>query len=424
MVFNDVIIILSLLLSAFFSGLEIAFVSSNKLFLEIQKKQTGFNSILLEKCTKNPSKFIATMLVGNNISLVIYGIFMGEKILGVLFPEIKNQDNLTLDILFYQTAISTIIILITAEFLPKVFFRLYAHKLITLFSIPAACFFYLFSPITFMIMNLTDWVLKNIFKVKSDQTNISFSKVELGDYIETEMENSKNNEIIDPEIRIFQNALDFSDLRSRETMVPRTEIIALDFSSNTDDIMNIFITTGFSKLPIYKGSIDNIIGYIHAFEMFKHPKEIIDIILPVTFVPEPMKINKVLELLSKQNRSMAIVLDEHGGTSGLITIEDIVEELFGEIQDEHDQIDHVEKVISKNKYEFSTRLEVDYINQNYQLGIAENELYETLGGWIVFNTAEIPDKNEIITIDNYRVTILEASSTKIEKIFLELNYEN
>ena len=421
MIITDLIIIFSLLLSAFFSGLEIAFVSSNRLFLEIQKKQKGFSSLLLKKCTKNPSKFIATMLVGNNISLVIYGIFMGERIVSILFPQINSQDNIRPDVLLYQTVISTFIILITAEFLPKVFFRLYAHKLITFFAIPAASFFYLFSPITSSIMNMTDWILKNIFKTKTDKVQLSFSKLELGDYIETQMENSKNNNCIDPEIQIFQNALDFSDLRSRETMVPRTEIIAVDISTKSNELKEIFIKTGYSKIPVYRGTIDNIVGYIHAFEMFKHPKKIEDIILPVSFIPEPMKINKVLELLSKQRSSMAIVLDEYGGTSGLITVEDIVEELFGEIEDEHDQTDHIERIISKNKFEFSTRLEVDYINQNYQLNIIENELYETLGGWIVFNTADIPDEQEIIYIDNFKITILEASSTKIEKIYLEFN---
>ncbi|MDG2371033.1 MAG: hemolysin family protein [Flavobacteriaceae bacterium] len=424
MVLADFIIILSLLLSAFFSGLEIAFVSSNRLFLEIQKKQTGFSSILLKKCTENPSRFIATMLVGNNISLVIYGIFMGERIISILFPEINNLNNVQLDILLYQTTISTLIILITAEFLPKVFFRLYAHKLITLFVIPAAFFFYLFSPITSSIMNLTDWILKNIFKTKTDKVQLSFSKLELGDYIEVQMENAKNKDQIDPEIQIFQNALDFSDLRSRETMVPRTEIIAIDITTKASELKETFIKTGFSKIPVYRGSIDDIIGYIHAFEMFKHPKKIVDVILPVCFVPEPMPINKVLELLSKQRSSMAIVLDEYGGTAGLITVEDIVEELFGEIEDEHDHIEHIEKVISKNKFEFSTRLEVDYINQNYQLDIIENELYETLGGWIVFHTAEIPGKQEIIEIEKFRITILEASSTKIEKVILELIEES
>ena len=420
MILSDFIIVFSLLLSAFFSGLEIAFVSSNKLFLEIQKKQKGLNSFLLKKCTENPSKFIATMLVGNNISLVIYGIFMGERIISILFPYANSQDNIHFDILFYQTIISTVVILITAEFLPKVLFRLYAHRLITLFVIPAAAFFYLFSPITSSIINITDWILRYIFKTKTDQVQLSFSKLELGDYIEVQMENSKNKDQIDPEIKIFQNALEFSDLRSREIMVPRTEIIAVDIKITTKKLKEIFTNTGFSKIPVYTNSIDDIVGYVHAFEMFKHNQCIDDMIVPVSFVPEPMQINKVLKLLSKQRISMAIVLDEYGGTSGIITVEDIVEELFGEIEDEHDQIDHIEKLISKNKFEFSTRLEVDYINQNYQLDIIENELYETLGGWIVFNTAEIPEQDEIIKIDNFKITIAEASSTKIERIILEI----
>ena len=421
MIIEDFIIMFSLLFSAFFSGLEIAFVSSNRMFLEIKKKQMGFSSSLLKKCTENPSRFIATMLIGNNISLVIYGIFMGERIINTLFPGIYN---VSLSILFYQTAISTFIILITAEFLPKVLFRLYAHKMITFFTIPAAFFYYLFSPITSSVMNLTDWILQNIFKINSEKVHLSFSKLELGDYVEHQIENSKNNDLIDPEIKIFHNALDFSDLSSRETMVPRTEIVAVNISTNSEELKDVFIRTGFSKIPIYRGSIDNIIGYVHAFEMFKHHTKIKDIILPVSFVPEPMKINKVLELLSKQRSSMAVVLDEYGGTSGLITVEDILEELFGEIEDEHDQIEHIEKIVSENKFEFSTRLEVDYINQKYQLGIEENELYETLGGWIVFNTAEIPEEQDIIEIDNFKIKILEVSSTKIEKIFIELINEN
>ncbi|MBN09706.1 MAG: hemolysin [Flavobacteriaceae bacterium] len=421
---SDIVIICALLLSAFFSGLEIAFVSSNRLFLEIQKKRVGFSSRLLKNCTKNPSKFIATMLVGNNISLVIYGIFMGDRILGFLFPESMSNSNFEFDILLYQTTISTIIILVTAEFLPKVFFQLYSHRLITLFAIPAAFFFYLFNPITTAIIKLNDWILNYIFKIQTNQVQLSFSKIELGDYIEDQIESFKNKEGIDSEIQIFQNALDFSALRSREVMVPRTEIIAVEQNTTSDELREIFIETGLSKIPVYRESIDNIVGYIHAFEMFRQPKKIKDIILPVSFIPEPMPINKVLELLSKQRRSMAIVLDEYGGTSGLITIEDIVEELFGEIEDEHDHIDHTEKQLSQNKFEFSARLEVDYVNQNYELEIIESDLYETLGGWIVHHTEKIPKKNDIITIQNFRLKVLEVSSNKIERVLLEKLIDN
>ena len=416
----DIIILLSLILSAFFSGLEMAFVSSNRLFLEIQKKQTGFNARFLKRCTDNPSEFIASMLVGNNISLVIYGIFMSQRLLEIFFPEIKNNLNLNLDVLFYQTIISTVIILLSAEFLPKVFFRIYSHKLITFFAIPAAIFFFIFRPITSFIIRLNDWILKFFFNIKTNTVQLSFSKLELGDYIEEQIENSKNKDEIDSEIKFFQNALDFSDLRSRETMVPRTEIIAVDINTSYDDLKSLFIETGFSKIPVYNKSIDDIIGYVHSFEMFKQPKTIKEIILPVSYVPEPMPINKVLELLSKQRRSMAIVLDEYGGTSGLITVEDIVEELFGEIEDEHDQVEHIEKIISKKQFEFSTRLEVDYINKIYNLGIIENEFYETLGGWIVFHTGQIPKEKEEIFIEKFKVKILKTTSTKVEKILLEI----
>lgn len=416
----DIIILISLILSAFFSGLEMAFVSSNRLFLEIQKNQTGFNAKFLKRCTDNPSEFIASMLVGNNISLVIYGIFMSERLLDIFFPEIKNNLNLKLDVLLYQTIISTIIILLSAEFLPKVFFRIYSHKLITFFAIPAAIFFFIFRPITSFIIRFNDWILKFFFNIKTSTVQLSFSKLELGDYIEEQIENSKNKDEIDSEIKFFQNALDFSDLRSRETMVPRTEIIAVDINTSYDDLKSSFIETGFSKIPVYKKSIDDIIGYVHSFEMFKQPKTIKEIILPVSYVPEPMPINKVLELLSKQRRSMAIVLDEYGGTSGLITVEDIIEELFGEIEDEHDQVEHIEKIISKKQFEFSTRLEVDYINKIYNLGIIENEFYETLGGWIVFHTGEIPREKDEFLIEKFKVKILKTTSTKIEIILLEI----
>ena len=310
----DIIILLSLIFSAFFSGLEMAFVSSNRLFLEIQKKQTGFNAKFLKRCTDNPSEFIASMLLGNNISLVIYGIFMSERLLDIFFPAIKNNLNFKLDVLFYQTIISTLIILISAEFLPKVFFRIYSHKLITFFAIPAAIFFFIFRPITSFIIRLNDRILKLFFNIKTNTAQLSFSKLELGDFIEEQIENSKNKDEIDTEIKFFQNALDFSDLRSRETMVPRTEIIAVDIDTSYDDLKSLFIETGFSRIPVYKKSIDDIIGYVHSFEMFKQPKTIKEIMLPVSYVPEPMPINKVLELLSKQRRSMAIVLDEYGGT--------------------------------------------------------------------------------------------------------------
>ena len=420
----DFIILSSLILSAFFSGLEMAFVSSNRLFLEIQKKQTGFNSQLLKKCTDNPSEFIAAMLVGNNISLVIYGIFMSERLLDFFFPYAKGSLELNLDILFYQTIISTLIILISAEFLPKVFFRIYSHKLITFFAVPAAIFFFIFRPITLFIIKLNDWILKFFFKIKAENARLLFSKVELGDFIDEQIENSKNKDEMDSEIKFFQNALDFSDLRSRETMVPRTEIIAVEIKTSYDELKSLFIETGFSKIPVYRKSIDDIIGYVHSFEMFKKPRTINEIILPVSYVPEPMPINKVLELLSKQRRSMAIVLDEYGGTSGLITVEDIVEELFGEIEDEHDQVERTEKVISETRFEFSTRLEVDYINKTYGLDILENEFYETLGGWIVFHTGEIPSEKDEILIENFKIKILETTSTKIKKIMLEISDKN
>jgi len=398
--------------------MEIAFVSSNRIYLEIEKSQSGVTSNVLKTITQNPSQFIATMLLGNNIALVLYGIFMGDRILQLFFPETFLSGQASLIVIFYQTLISTAIILLTAEFLPKVFFQLYANTFIKIFALPVAIFYFLFYPITYSIIEFTDIILKRFFKTGNDEVQLSFSKVELGNYIEEQLESSQNKENLDSEIEIFQKALDFSEVKTREAMVPRAEVIAVEEQTSIEDIKSLFITTGLSKIPVYKETIDQILGYVHAFEIIKQPKTLKNILLPVAYVPETMLVNDVLKLLTRQHKSIAVVIDEYGGTSGIVTVEDIVEELFGEIEDEYDTIAHVEKQLSENSYLFSARLEVDYLNEKYHLDLPQSEFYETLGGMIAYTTGEIPAKGERIDIPSFYLKIEKVSATKIEQIIL------
>jgi len=419
MIVADSVILICLLLSAFFSGMEIAFVSSNRIFLEIEKRQGGLTSKILKKITKDPARLITTMLLGNNIALVVYGIFMGERLLSLFFPEAMLMPDPGLHILFYQTLLSTAIILLTAEFLPKVFFQLYANTFLKIFALPVAFFFYLFAPITFVVMQLTNFVLRSFFKTAPKQMQLSFSKVELGHYIEEQLESTDNRENIDSEIQIFQNALEFSEVKARDAMVPRADVISVEMNNSIEELKQLFAKTGFSKIPVYEDHIDEIKGYVHTFEMFKNPKTLKKCLMPVAFVPETMPVHEVLKMLSRQRKSMAVVVDEYGGTSGIVTIEDIVEELFGEIEDEHDLVEHYEKQWNTHDFEFSARLEVDYINQKYDLSLLESEHYETLGGWVAYQMGDIPQLKEEIDLDTFKIKITKASSTKIERIRLQ-----
>ena len=411
------IIILCLILSAFFSGMEIAFVSSNKIYLEIEKKQDDFISKILKKLTQNPSKFIATMLVGNNISMVVYGFFMGELLmnwfrkLNLNFTDFSN--------LLLQTSISTLIILITAEFLPKVFFQIYANTFIKLFALPAYFFFKLFYYISSFLIWVSDFVLRKFFKTQGDQINLSFSKIELGNYISEQMDAVQDHESVDSEIQIFQNALEFSGVKAREIMTPRTELVAIDIHSSISDLRALFVKTGYSKILVYNNTLDDIVGYVHSFELFKKPKSIKSIMIAVEFVPETIFIKDTMNLLTKKRKSIAVILDEYGGTSGIVTIEDIVEELFGEIEDEHDfSLELVEKKVGESIYLFSSRLDVHYLNETYKLNIPESDSYETLGGFIVDFTKEIPKKGAQITCKTFLFEIKEATNKKIELVSL------
>ncbi|MCF7561584.1 hemolysin family protein [Sabulilitoribacter multivorans] len=423
------IIIVSLILSAFFSGMEIAYVSSNKIHIEIEKKQDGVLAKVLSKLTEKPSKFIATMLIGNNIALVIYGFFMGDLLVNWFQSKLPTSNEvlnyLLTDLsLLSQTIISTILILITAEFLPKVFFQIYSNTLLKLLAIPAYIFYVLFTFISDFVIWISDFVLKHLFKTEGDQIQLAFTKVELGHYISEQMESVEEHEDVDSEIQIFQNALEFSDVKAREVMVPRTEIIAVEINDSIKSLNNLFTQTGCTKILVYKDTIDDILGYVHSFELFKKPKSIKSMMLPVEFVPETVFIKDVLSVLTKKRKSIAVILDEYGGTSGIMTVEDIVEELFGEIEDEHDSVDLIEEKFDNDTYKFSARLEVDYINETYKVNLPESENYETIGGLIVHHTEEIPNQNEIVKIDAFQFTILEVSNTKIDMIELKVLQED
>ena len=412
-----VIILTTLVLSAFFSGFEIAYVSSNKVHIEILKKQEGLIANILTRLTHRPSKLLATMLVGNNVALVVYGFEMGKVMTLLLPPFFQN--------VVWHTIISTLIILITAEFMPKVFFQIYANQLLKLFAVPAYFFYLLFYPFSSFIMWISDFVLRVFFKTKGDYVPLSFTKVELVDYISEQMGNAPKKEEVDAEVQMFQNALEFSGVKAREIMIPRTEIVAVDLNETIENLIATFVSSGFSKILIYNENIDDIVGYVHSFDMFKKPKTIKEVLIPVVTIPGTIQINEVLNLLMRKRKSMAVVLDEYGGTSGIVTLEDIVEELFGEIEDEHDKDKFIEEKISDDEYLFSARLEVDYINETYHLNLPESEEYETLSGLILLHTEEIPTQGETISLPPFVFSIEACSQTRIEtvRIFIKENDE-
>ena len=403
-----VIILTTLVLSAFFSGFEIAYVSSNKVHIEILKKQEGLIANILTRLTYRPSKLLATMLVGNNVALVVYGFEMGKVMTLLLPPFFQN--------VLWHTIISTLIILITAEFMPKVFFQIYANQLLKLFAIPAYFFYLLFYPFSSFIIWISDFVLRVFFKTKGDYVPLSFTKVELVDYISEQMGNAPKKEEVDAEVQMFQNALEFSGVKAREIMIPRTEIVAVDLNETIENLIATFVSSGFSKILIYNENIDDIVGYVHSFDMFKKPKTIKEVLIPIVTIPETIQINEVLNLLMRKRKSMAVVLDEYGGTSGIVTLEDIVEELFGEIEDEHDKDKFIEEKISDDEYLFSARLEVDYINETYHLNLPESEEYETLSGLILLHTEEIPTQGETISLPPFVFLIEACSQTRIETV--------
>jgi putative hemolysin len=416
---SEIIIILSLLLlSAFFSGMEIAFVSADRVQLAIDKQSNGIVAGILNKLTQKPSDFITTMLVGNNVALVIYGFFMGEiitKYLKQFWPDISNFNELLL-----QTLISTLIILFTAEFLPKVVFQLYANKLLRLFALPAYIIYVIFWPVTQFILKISNFILKVFFKTKGDDVQDAVTKVELAKFISQKLENAEKHDAeTDKELEILNNALDFIDVRAREIMVPRTEIVAIEDTASVEELKQKFIDSGLSKIIVYHDNIDDVRGYVHSFELFQNPKNIKSITKDVLFVPETISIHELLKLMTKTKKNIAIVLDEYGGTSGLITLEDIIEEIFGEIEDEHDKNELFEKQIDENTFILSGRHEIEDLNKKYHLNIPEDDSYETLGGYIISKIGEIPEENDSFDIDNqFNIKINKANQKQIQKVVL------
>ena len=423
MYIDYIIVIISLLFSAFFEGMEIAYVSSNKISIEIEKKKKNISSKILSKLTSNPSKFIVSMLIGTNLALVVYGYYMGDILMDV-FKQLSKFNFPLLEILLNdfnllsQTIISTVIILMTAQFLPKVFFQIYSFKFLKFFSIPAYFFYLCFYYISDFVLWITNLILKFFFKTQGDNIQLSISKDDLGNYIDEQIDASSQDQPIDNEVQIFQNALDFSDSRARDVMVPRIELYSLEIHDYVSKLREIFVSTGFTKILIYKNTIDDIIGYVHAHDLFKNPKTIKSMLLPVEFVPESILTKDLLSILIKKRKSIAIILDEYGGTSGMITVEDIVEELFGEIDDEFDVSDLIEIEIEPGNYNFSARLEVDYLNEQYKLDLPESDDYGTLGGLIVNYTQEIPKLGEKVIIDKCLFKIIDVSETKINTVSL------
>jgi CBS domain containing-hemolysin-like protein len=414
-------IFLTLLASAFFSGMEIAFVSANKLEMELAIKNSKRSGSILTHFFNNPGMFIGTMLLGNNISLVIYGILMAD-LLEPLIQTIVVSPGL---VLLIQVVLSTLFILFAAEFIPKVVFQLNPKKWLVGFSWLLSFIYYLLWLPTKFTIGLSEWILKNIFRVKVNSSRYELGRIDLNNYVRDRTESNNIGNELEPEIEIFQNAMDFRDVKIRESMSPRNEIEAIDISESNETVIQKFISTGHSKILVYRGSIDNIIGYVHSLEMFKNPESIKKILRPISIVPEATPAKDVLQLFIKEKRNLAVVVDEYGGTAGMVTLEDLVEEIFGEIEDEHDKEDLTERKIDDQNFIFSARHEVNYLNDEYELGIPEEDEYETLAGYIIHENEGLPSVGEIIETDLFIIIILKIDGPKIEEVqfTLKQNYE-
>ncbi len=410
------IVVLAILFSAFFSGMEIAFVASNKLKFELEKKQKKTFSGILNIFFKHPAQYIATMLVGNNIALVVYGIFMSI----ILHPYLELMTSNEWLLLLMETLISTFIILIFAEFLPKAVFRILPNFFLNLFSIPLVFFYFSLYLIAKFSILISSGFLKLITgKNMTDDTQEVYRKVDINSlFLSEEEKDYLDDEAEEVNVQLFQNALDFSEIKIRDCMIPRTEIVALEQNEPVEKLTQMFTESGFSKILIYKENIDNIVGYVHVLDVFKGGKSLKNMTHKLPFVPESMNAETLLKNLTSHNKSIALVLDEFGGTAGIVTVEDIIEEIFGEINDEYDVETDVEQVISSNTYQFSARLDIDYLNKKYKLNIPETDDYETLAGFVLYNYNNIPKLNEVVEIGDYEIKIVKANTTKIETVIL------
>jgi CBS domain containing-hemolysin-like protein len=412
-----IIILIFLIFSAFFSGMEIAFISANRLRIELDKKQQLFSSKIISVFVNNPGKFLTTMLVGNNIALVIYSLIMVK----LLEPVIYRFITFPVLVFLIQTLFSTILILFTGEFFPKIVFRSEPNIALNIFAVPIFIFYILFLPLTYLINWISEKIIRSFYKNENPANEVKkmFNKVELVHLINQSQEKIVEVTGNENDLKLFQNALDFSSVKVRDCMIPRTEIIAVEIDSPVSELKQKFIESGFSKILVYKETIDNITGYVTSKSLFKKFKSIREKLIEISYVPETMAARKLLEKFIEEKKSMAVVVDEFGGVSGMLTIEDIIEEIFGEIEDEHDTIELIEKKITDDEYIFSGRLEIDYLNEKYNLHLPESEDYETLAGMIVHHFESIPKLNERISIEPFELKILKVSKTRIELIHLK-----
>ena len=404
--------------SAFFSGMEIAFVSSNKLRFEMDRSERSITSRILSIFFHNPNNFISTMLVGNNIALVVYGILMAELIEQRFLRSLIENDFL---IVLIQTIISTLIILVTGEFMPKTLFKINPNFTLNLFAIPAFICYVVLYPISKFASACSGIILRIMgTKVNKEDSDKAFTKVDLDYFIQSSIQDSGDHQELETEVQIFQNALDFSSIKIRDCMVPRTEIVAIEDNASIEELKSLFIESGISKILVYKENIDNIVGYIHSSEMFRKPSDWTQSIRQLPIVPETMNANKLMQLFMQQKRSIAVVVDEFGGTAGIVAMEDLVEQIFGEIEDEHDTQSYVAKSIGNNEYVLSGRLDIEKANELLSLDLPESDDYQTIGGLILHQYQSFPKIYEIISFDKFEFKILKVTATKIELVKLKV----
>ena len=409
-------LLVSMLFSAFFSGMEIAFVSSNRLRAEMDREKNRFSQRIIKTFYQHPNNFVSTMLVGNNISLVIYGILFAKLFDSTLFEPLSDGVRVTCD-----TLLSTLVVLFTGEFLPKSIFKNNPNTLLTVFAVPAWICYVVLYPISRFATLLSKGLLRIVgIRMKSAGEEKEFTKVDLDYLVQDSIDNANNDDEIEEEVKIFQNALDFSETKIRDCMVPRTEIDAVEDTSTIEQLKQMFIESGHSKILVFHEDIDHVIGYVHSSDMFHNPTDLAGIIREISFVPETMLASKLMAQLMQQKRSLAVVIDEFGGTSGLVSLEDIMEEITGEIEDEHDNTNHVAKKLNDHEYMLSARLEITKINEMFDLDLPESDEYMTLGGLILHEYQSFPKLNEVVKIDRYEFKIVKNTATKIELVRLNI----
>jgi len=409
-------LIVSMVFSAFFSGMEIAFVSSNRMLAEMDKEKNGLAQRAIAIFYHHPNNFVSTMLVGNNIALVIYGILFAAIFDELLFSGLSDGARVTAD-----TLLSTLVVLFTGEFLPKTIFKSSPNALLTFFAVPAFICYVVLYPISRFATLLSRGLLWLAgIKMQKEQDDHEFTRVDLDYLVQSSIDNAKSDEEIEEEVKIFQNALDFTETRVRDCMVPRTEIDAVEDTCNIEQLKQMFIESGHSKVVVYHEGIDHVVGYIHSSEMFRHPKDWRESIRQLPFVPETMQASRLMKIFMQQHKSIAIVVDEFGGTSGLISLEDIVEEIFGDIEDEHDSNNYVAKQVGNGEYMLSARLEIEKVNEMFDLELPESDEYMTIGGLILHEYQSFPKLNEVVTIGRYEFKIVKNTATKIELVRLKV----